>query len=158
MYHPICSLFLSPSPLHLCKRNCPGRINRRRRCPDMGRRRRRRVGEAGPRPRPLVRPPSSLTSASGSARLLLSSLLSPLSLYCMNNGDTFIKPRCCYEIKAPFDAPRAESVGLRASRFPLNPPLARRLTFHMTLPRENPARLELTSRDSLSVNFLLLYY
>ena len=35
--------------------------------------------------------------------------------------------------------------------------LARRLTFHMTLPRENPARLELTSRDSLSVNFLLLH-
>ena len=44
------------------------------------RRRRRRVGEAGPRPRPLVRPPSSLTSASGSARLPLSLLSPPLAV------------------------------------------------------------------------------
>ena len=49
--------------------------------------------------------PSSLPHL-GSARL--APPLSPaLSLHCMNNGDTFIKPRCCYEIKAPFDAPCA---------------------------------------------------
>ena len=66
---------------------------------------------APPLPRP-GRPPTA-TACPSSLLPYLSDRLGPapslLSLYCMNNGDTFIKPRCCYEIKAPFDAPRAES-------------------------------------------------
>ena len=64
---------------------------------------RRRRGEEWRPPTATVRP-LSLTSAQLGSH---PPSPRPLSLHCMNNGDTFIKPRCCYEIKAPFDAPCA---------------------------------------------------
>ena len=101
---------------------------------------------APPPPRWRGRPPTATACPSSLLPYLSERLaarpgsLSPfslLSLYCMNNGDTFIKPRCCYEIKAPFDAPRAESVGLRASRFPLNPPRPSSHFSHDSAPRKS---------------------